>query len=176
MGEGDDAMFTRGMHPSVSVGLRRLRPRDRTRQRGMTIVYIMFALIALFAVVSLAVDLGRVRDAKAELSTAADAAALAGVEPLPREKFPKAADDAEDAAVFTAQRNTATNTPVVLLPASGDVQLGEYTLGKNGAAGTFTLIGGVLPNGHTVVQTDCNAVHVVTQRTLARKTQVALFF
>src|SRR2546423_455876 len=52
-------------------------------RRGMSILYVVIMLIVLIAMVSLAVDYGRVKLARAQLQTAADAAARAGASGLP---------------------------------------------------------------------------------------------
>jgi Flp pilus assembly protein TadG len=54
------------------------RHHNRRRRRGITIIYMLIAMTALFGVVSLAVDLGRAQLVKMELQRAADAAARVG--------------------------------------------------------------------------------------------------
>src|SRR5262245_42275495 len=70
---------------STAATLSRLTRMRRllVRRRGHSIIYFAFVLIAAFGIVSLAVDLGRVRVSRVQLSTAADAAAIAGVQKLP---------------------------------------------------------------------------------------------
>src|SRR5687767_13014247 len=52
-------------------------------EKGQVIVITAFAIIVMFGMVGLAVDVGRMYAARAELSRAVDAAALAGVLELP---------------------------------------------------------------------------------------------
>lgn len=59
-----------------------LRGHQNRRRRGITIIYMLIAMTALFGVVSLAVDLGRAQLVKMELQRAADAAARVGAADL----------------------------------------------------------------------------------------------
>src|SRR5438876_4876702 len=52
-------------------------------RRAFSIVYVGVVLFAMLAVVSLAVDMGRLRVARVQLQTAADASALAGAQQVP---------------------------------------------------------------------------------------------
>src|SRR5437762_11709538 len=51
-------------------------------RRGYSIVFLGLLMLGLFGLVSLAVDLGRVRVGRVQLASAADAAAIAGVQRL----------------------------------------------------------------------------------------------
>src|SRR5438552_7847587 len=59
------------------MSLPRLRSRVPSRRSGVVIYYLLGAIVAFSAACSFAVDYGRVRLAKSQLQTAADAAALA---------------------------------------------------------------------------------------------------
>src|SRR5690242_12813472 len=52
-------------------------------ERGATLVIMTFALVALVGLTGLAVDVGRLFAARAELTRVADAAALAGIQSFP---------------------------------------------------------------------------------------------
>lgn len=54
----------------------------RRRHAGVTVIYTLIAMTALFGIVSLAVDLGRAQLVKTELQRAADAAARVGAQDL----------------------------------------------------------------------------------------------
>lgn len=59
-------------------------PRIRTKdEQGVTMVLVAIALLALLGMAGLAIDVGQLVVAKAQLTRAADAAALAGVQSLP---------------------------------------------------------------------------------------------
>src|SRR3954453_833111 len=51
------------------------RVRSAPRRKGMVLIYAIIIMVAMFALISLAVDLGRVQVAKTELQRAADAGA-----------------------------------------------------------------------------------------------------
>ena len=50
----------------------RLTRGNKSRQRGLAIIYVGVLMLGAFGLVSLAVDLGRVRVGRVQLSTAAD--------------------------------------------------------------------------------------------------------
>src|SRR3954470_9000258 len=64
------------------MGRLMLRPHRNQRRRGVTVVYMLIAMTALFGVVSLAVDLGRAKLVKMVLQRAPDAAAGVGAADL----------------------------------------------------------------------------------------------
>jgi hypothetical protein len=131
----------------------------------------MFGALAL---VSLAVDMGRVRVAREQLSTAADAAALGGAQKIASIDYASASADAVSIALDNSAIQGAGNaTPVVLQPAS-DVEFGLFRTPSSGPA-TFTRAGGSIA-GHTVFQNEANAIHVTALRTNARGSAVGLFF
>ena len=78
-------------------------PSAARARRGLSIIFVVIALVVLIGFVSLAVDVGRVRLAKAELQTAADAAALAGASGL--ELAPEDIGEAEFRAVSAGAEN-----------------------------------------------------------------------
>jgi Mg-chelatase subunit ChlD len=71
-------------------------------ERGIAAVLTALSIIALCAMVGLAIDVGRLFVTKAELTRAADAAALAGVKELPN------LDNAERQALFYLHQNEPT--------------------------------------------------------------------
>ena len=88
--------------------------------RGIAIVYMAFGLVALLAVTSLAVEVGRVYLARNELQTVADAASRAACAQLPY-----GTASAQNAAVAAAAGNKAGGTPVVLDPKS-EIAFGNW--------------------------------------------------
>jgi Flp pilus assembly protein TadG len=66
------------LRAGARTGLGRLR-----REEGQSIILVALGMIALIAIVGVVIDVGRLYVAQRELQTAADAAALAGVEALP---------------------------------------------------------------------------------------------
>ncbi len=96
----------------------------------------VLVFIALAGIVSLAIDVGRIRLAREELQTAADAAACAGVRTLPDTNGAQEVIDNTDAAAFEnpcidnedkdkSHLNQRTNPGVVLQP-SEDVTFGIW--------------------------------------------------
>src|SRR5947208_15691882 len=95
-------------------------------RRGYSIVFLGLLMLGLFGLVSLAVDLGRVRVGRVQLSTAADAAAIAGVQKLPVPSVPQARQAAINvAAMNKAVQGTGGGTPVNL-DANADITFGIY--------------------------------------------------
>jgi hypothetical protein len=142
-------------------------------RRGFSIIYVGFVMLAAFAMVSLAVDLGRVRVGRLQLSTAADAAALAGVQKLPVPNVAQARlDSVNVAAQNSAVEGTGGATPVALDP-NADVVFGLY---RNIGIGTFTPLGSTEANGTVVDTHNCNACRVTAQRTATRSNAVGLYF
>src|SRR4051812_23903346 len=113
---------------SPGVGGRVLRFR-----RGLSIIFVAIGLVALVGFVSLAVDIGRQRLARAQNQTAADAGAMAAARTLANLPANGGVDDVIDAAVDTAAENTNINqsargrrdTAVTLVP-NQDVQFGIW--------------------------------------------------
>jgi Flp pilus assembly protein TadG len=95
--------------------LKRSRPR-----RGFSIIYLGIAMFALLGIISLAVDLGRVRMVRAQMQAATDAAAFAAVMEMPTVDFTAA----EQAAIDIAAANDADNASVVVK--SADIQFGKW--------------------------------------------------
>lgn len=100
-------------------GIGRAVRRDRrrqTRQKGVVIVLMAILLVVVLAFLALAVDVGRLYVARADLQTAADAAALAGASGLSVSQ-----DEARRRAVAYAQKNPGHATAVAVQPS--DVEL-----------------------------------------------------
>ena len=123
---------------------------------GASLAYVVIVLVALLAICSLAVDLGRVRLAKGELQTAADAAARHAATGL---AAGLSNETVIDRALAAAADNRADRAPVVL--ERTDVELGAWdrTLRQFQAGGT-----------------PVNAVRVTARRTSARNNAVPLLF
>ncbi|HVT91035.1 MAG TPA: TadG family pilus assembly protein [Tepidisphaeraceae bacterium] len=129
--------------------------RRRCRARmGMTLIYSIIAISALFALISLAVDLGRVQLVKTELQRAADAAARYGASGVSQSNSVAVAR-----AVAAAADNQVDGSSVVIQ--NSDVQVGYW----GGSPATFT--SGGLPN---------NAVRVTARRVASRGNPVPLLF
>ena len=125
------------------------------RRRGAVLLYVIVMMVALIGIVSLGIDLARVQFVKAELETAADAAARNGASYLPH-----GTTAAQNAAVATAAENTVDGTPLVI-DGTNDVTVGTW----NAATKTFSA-GGASPN----------AVKVDAKRTAAGGNGVKLIF
>jgi hypothetical protein len=107
--------------------------RNTQRERGQIIVMVAIMAVALFAIMGLALDVGRMFIIKAELSRAVDAAALAGVLELP--SLPNAT--AKVNAFMAENEPTASvNTP----SSPGDNQL-QVTASKSVQLYFLTVLG-----------------------------------
>jgi hypothetical protein len=121
----------------------------------------MATIVAMIAFSSLAVDLGRVYVARAELQLAADAAARYAVAGLG-----SGIDTARANAVAAANDNKADGTPVVLITHHDrDVEFGTW----DARTRTFTQL-------HGSHRSDANAVRVIARRTAALGNAVPLLF
>ena len=142
---------TRHMPSSSAVGRRTIAVSDR-RRRGVVVIYASVFMVAIIAVVSLAVDWGRVQTAKTELQDGTDAAARYA-----------AAGLFDGTHVAKAQAAALQNTVdgSTLSIAAADVNVGYW----NVAARTFTAGG-----------SPTNAVRVIGRRTSALGNAVPLVF
>lgn len=129
------------------------------RRRGSVAVYTVVTLVALSGIISLAVDLGRVRLVKGELQAAADSAARAAAM-----KLTYSVQQAKDAAVATAALNYADGSSVAL-QVNQDVEFGTW----DAATQSFTVLTGV-------AQAGANAVRVTAKRTQSRQSAITLTF
>src|SRR5437016_3039895 len=108
---------------TMSGAIRDRRPRTRA---GLSIIYVLILLVVLIAFVGFAVDVGRIRLARSQLQTAADAAARAGAAGLPADKTIAYATD-------FAGKNQCLGAAVALDPsqaaplASRDIVFGIWT-------------------------------------------------
>lgn len=124
---------------------------DRLRnRRGVTLVLTAFMLTALIGCAAFAIDFGRMYWYRAQLSTASDAAALAGAFQILKKKTPLE-DSAKALAVSFAAKHVVGVTTVVLDP--NDVVPGHWTEGT-----------GFVP-GADWTASSVNAVQVVTRYT-----------
>jgi Flp pilus assembly protein TadG len=128
-------------------------------RRGSVFLYVAALAIVFAAIVSLAVDLGRVQMAKTELRRAADAASRAGLSALAT-----STTQARSAAVSMAAVNTADGKSVVIDP-NLDVDLGTW----DGSTRTFTVLTGS-------AAASANSVRVTARRTTARGNPLSLTF
>src|SRR5438034_6360597 len=154
-----------GMHMVIPSGS------ASARRRAFAIIYIGLSFFAMLAIVSLAVDMGRLRVARVQLATAADASALAGTQKIPLTNYTTATSDAVDVASENVAIQGMGNAVPVVLQSANDIEFGLYRSG-----GIFTVVGKKEPNGNTVDQNECNAIHVTANRTSARSSAVGLFF
>jgi hypothetical protein len=99
-----------------------------SRHSGVTLFYVIVALVAMLGFVSFAVDLGRVQMAKTELRRATDAAARAGADSLPN-----GSSAAVCAAIALAASNKVDGAPLVLQ--TTDVTVGMWVNGVFSAGG-----------------------------------------
>jgi len=154
------------------------RNSPRRSRRAFSILYVGLVMIGAFGLISLAVDLGRVRVARMQLTTAADAAALAGTQDVrvPDLFGPNGAraDAKSVAASNVAVQGLGVASAVTLQ--DSDVNFGLYRM----STGTLTLYGQKEPaifGGQTVDFQSCNACKIdAAQRTAARGNPVGLFF
>jgi Flp pilus assembly protein TadG len=126
----------------------------------MMLVWGIVVIMALMAIVSLGVDLGRAQLARTELQQAADAAARHAATGLKNVLRGRSA--AFDNAAAAAAQNYADGTPI-LLDTSQDVELGIWDAQQR----TFTRTNSV---------PQANAVRVTARRTAARNNAVGLVF
>jgi hypothetical protein len=122
------------------------------RRRGMALVYVIVAMMAMVGFCSLAVDFGRVETAKTALRSTADAVAMYAVQGISDGTYVAR-------AIQAGAENRVDGSPVVVQ--SGDVTLGTWTLPD----GPFSA-GGSSPN----------AIQVKLYRTKARGTAIPLTF
>jgi Flp pilus assembly protein TadG len=132
-----------------------LRWHQNRRRAGITIIYMLIAMTALFGIVSLAVDLGRAQLVKMELQRAADAAARVGAADL--------AADLSSSITNDVLANVRLNhVEKASLPDGAiDAQVVQW----DAATRTYTFNGG-----------SGNAVMVTLHRTAARGNPVSLLF
>jgi Flp pilus assembly protein TadG len=143
----------------MSSILRRPRRYSRQQRKGIGLVWAMLVILALCAIASLAVDYGRVQLVKAQLRSAADAAALAAGDVM--QSDPAAA---RTAAILIAQANKSENKPVAL-DGTQDVEFGIW----DSANRVFSPV-----NGANVAT--ANAVRITARRTSARGNAIDLPF
>jgi hypothetical protein len=96
------------------------RSTDLSQRRGFSIVYVGMAMLALFGLVSLAVDLGRVRMIHAQMQAATDASAFAGVMQMPAVDFAAV----QQAAIDVAAENQADYLSVAVQ--SSQIEFGTW--------------------------------------------------
>ena len=129
----------------------------RNASAGSALVYLTVVMVALVAFSSLAVDLGRVYVARAELQLAADAAARYGAAGMAT-----GVTTAIDNAVNAAADNTADGSAVAI-DRGADVELGNW----DSTTKTFTALSGS-------ARDNANAIRVTARRTSARGNAVPL--
>jgi hypothetical protein len=131
----------------------------KPRERGISLLYAMVAMVALTGFVSLAIDLGRMQLAKTELQAATDAASRYGASGL------SSGVDAVKARVAAAAlENMVDGTPLVI-DENNDIEFGTW----NSNTKTFTVLTGS-------AQSTATAIRVTGRRLASRGTGVPLFF
>lgn len=135
-----------------------MRKEQFIRSHGVTLIYATFALIALSAVSSLAVDWGRVQLVKSELRAAADAAACAAVL-----QVDGGVDTAIAIAKAAAAENVVDGAPLVLTDA--DIEFGEWDEDTQ----AFTVLTGT-------DRADADAIRIRAVRSNGRGNAVPLLF
>src|SRR5438045_767426 len=137
----------------------RLPVRPRSARRGITAVVSILLLLVICGFVSLGVEVGRVQLAKAELSTAADAAARAAAGGLTI-----SATQARASAIAMAAANTCDGASVALIDPD-DIELGFW----DPDARTFYPVTGWIENY-------AKAVRITARRSAARGNPIQLSF
>jgi len=127
-------------------------------RRGSVIVWVAAMLIVIMGFTALAVDVGYLYTVKADLQLAADSAALAGAEGLP-----KGTAAARSRAIEYAAKNDANGAPVTI--GSSDIEFGVWST----VSQSFTPIG-----ANSSVAPD--AVRVTTNLTESNGNSVGLHF
>lgn len=127
-------------------------------RRGVSLLYTAIIIIALFAIISLAVDYGTVQLAKSQLQSTTDAAALAAASGLPL-----SSTEARSRAKTIGSSNKINGSPLTLL--DSDIEFGTWDRNSN----TFTVLTGAQEGL-------ANAVRINSQLTDARSTSVKLAF
>jgi hypothetical protein len=101
-------------------------------RRGLSIILVVVILTVLIAFVSLAVDVGRIRLARAQLQTDADAAARAGAWELPPSKSTQDVIDqtleaaAKNVVIDNDDQSNARTNPDMELNAQEDIEFGIW--------------------------------------------------
>src|SRR5438067_7943866 len=131
------ARGTRRLGESIAVRRAILKGEERMRlvfpvarsvahRRAFAIIYIGLSFFAMLAIVSLAVDMGRLRVARVQLATAADASALAGTQKIPLTNYTTARTDAVDVAGEDVAIQGMGNAVPVVLQSANDIEFGLY--------------------------------------------------
>ncbi|CAN5513462.1 hypothetical protein BH09PLA1_BH09PLA1_07090 [soil metagenome] len=128
-------------------------------RRGLSMIYLMLAMVGLTGIISMAVDLGRVQLAKTELQQAVDAAARYGATGLP-----KGPGTVRQRVNDAAAENKIDGQPLSLNQSS-DIEFGMW----NPATRTFTPVSGA-------GQSTATAVRVTARRNASRGNGVPTLF
>lgn len=94
----------------------------RSRNRGVALVWVGLSLVVLVGFVALGIDMGRIKLAKTELQTAADAAARAACWPIPQLQFTEGMSRSQ--AVINS--NDAGGEEIGYDPAQNDLEYGIW--------------------------------------------------
>lgn len=138
-------------------------PNDFHRRRGVVAALVVVMLGLMLGMTALAVDVGVMFNARADLQDAADAAAMAGVSAYVGDEMLKIRMGSSDLSTVTALTDSRSTTTSLLndtFGASGtvieanDLQMGWIDL----LSASSTIVTGVLPDNH-------NAVTVTVRRT-----------
>ncbi|HRK31084.1 MAG TPA: pilus assembly protein [Tepidisphaeraceae bacterium] len=127
---------------------------------GATMIYMIVTLLALFAIISLGVDWGRVQVAQAQLQTTADAAARYAIVGLKNDNGSGSAAKANAASVVTQNKIDGVSGQI---DTAQDVQIGIWNKDTKSFATTNNLDA-------------ANAVRVTLHRSTARNNPIPLTF
>jgi Flp pilus assembly protein TadG len=131
---------------------------------GLSFLYVILIMAIIMVFVSFAVDVGRMRIARAQLQTAADASARAGANALPRMTSKIKATDVLDRAEAMAEQNKSLGE-TINCDRLDDIDLGQW----DKVTRTFT----ELPDDRVL---ESNAVRTTTKRLTSRSNAVPLIF
>lgn len=128
----------------------------KIRPRGMALIYVLVAMVALIAMASLAVDFGKLQIAKSELTTAVDSAGLAAASGLRISPY-----EARLRAKTFAAKNKVDGKSLTLL--DSDIQMGKW----DSSSRAFVVLTGAN-------EANANAVRITGQLSAARNNAVGL--
>ncbi len=135
---------------------RRLR---RPRRKGVILLLTAFLMVFFIGLIAFATDSGTIVLARTQLQSAADAAAIAGIDALSG-----GTTAAQTAAQTIAQANKAGGANISVVPSS-DIAFGTW----NSSTATFTVLTGSAISGATAMRVTCHLSQ-------SRSTGLHLFF
>lgn len=134
---------------------------------GVALIYCMVCLLAVVAIVAYAVEVGRVKSAKTELQTAADAAVRVAIKKfMISEMSPSGYGSVRADAKLVASRNNCDGESVTLL--DSEIQFIKWNAATKTWTGPYT--------GAAIMANNANAIRVIPSRTLAKGNPIPLYF